>query len=192
MVRLLCLLVCLCQETSAWHLFKGSAVPDGATATGEGDACGTVPIALLKRKGDFALGTLEDDARAAVPECPVEDGADASQAGGHAGTFHVIQDGKVAKISKAFQRAGDPTKYLERHVVASAVEWRNYMEMWCLRRLLESPEYVNGTLKRQLLDHPLEPFVTAGDLAWAPQFYGVCRLDDGHTNHFYIVLQNIP
>jgi len=191
MGRLLCLLAGPVLEASAWHLFRAGPLPGSGY---QGDACGSVPISSLRRPEDFAVGTLEDDAaRAAVPQCPVKDGATASQAGGHAGAFQVLENGQVAKISKAFQRPGDSTGYLERHVNASAVEWRAYMEMWCLRRLLEQPD--NESLSsvwemQQLEEHPLMPFVTGGAMAWAPQFYGICRLDDGHQL-FYMVLDDL-
>ncbi|CAK0895158.1 unnamed protein product, partial [Prorocentrum cordatum] len=190
MGRTLPLLAGLALEASAWHLFEGGALPGAGS---RGDACGSVPVASLRGPGDFAVGTLEDAARGAVPACPVKEGTDAFQAGGHAGAFQVLENGQVAKISKAFQRPGDATGYLQRHVDASAVEFRVYMEMWCLRRLLELPD--NGSSRsvwemQALEDHPLMPFVTGGALAWAPQFYGICRLDDGHQR-FYMVLQNL-
>ena len=77
----------------------------------------------------------------------------------------------------------------KRKIVASSLEWQNYMEMWCLRRLLQNVSDLQNRSKQNvsaLQNHVFYPFV-AGAKPWAPAFYGVCA----DSWRLYLVQENM-
>jgi len=126
-----------------------------------------VSIDSLREDSGLGVGCirLED-----LGECDVDVTVENVQAGGHAGTFHVLRENRVAKLSEAF----DPT-VPEGHQYSAGTEYNFYMQLWCLGALRKAGHF-SGT-------HLLDPFQSA----WAPKFYGVCRWVDAA----FLVMQNV-
>jgi hypothetical protein len=129
-----------------------------------------VSINSLREGQELVVGhvgciRLED-----VPTCDVDSKMENPQAGGHAGTFHVLRENRVAKLSEAFDSSVSKAK---QH--AAGTEYNFYMQLWCLGALRQAGHF-SGT-------HLLDPFQSA----WAPKFYGVCRWVDAA----FLVMQNV-
>lgn len=104
--------------------------------------------------------------------------ASSDQAGGHAGTIFKLAEGRLAKLTYAFD---DPETMdvAVRHVEYAKVEYEVYMEMWCLNKLSKYTKDGKPVeeIMQAVTDHPMRYFVKKG-YAWAPTFYGVCKVTE--------------
>eukprot|EP00929_Paragymnodinium_shiwhaense_P068054 TRINITY_DN34205_c0_g1_i1.p1 TRINITY_DN34205_c0_g1~~TRINITY_DN34205_c0_g1_i1.p1 ORF type:complete len:194 (-),score=24.04 TRINITY_DN34205_c0_g1_i1:92-673(-) len=85
--------------------------------------CGGLPIQSLAGNDTFAVGcAVGSTLEASAPECPVVDGME--QAGGHAGTFHKLDGGRIAKMTHAFEALGPDVK--EKDICNARIELKAY------------------------------------------------------------------
>jgi len=135
---------------------------------------GGVPLSELRDEDDAYVGCPPqpgnegNDRFSTFPACSVVHGAENVQAGGHADTFHVLHDNKVAKQMVAFDDLSPETDLKEkRHQKASATEYMVYMNFWCLRKLKDTSRDLSAYPKALALrssgvnstqhQHPEEP-----------------------------------
>jgi hypothetical protein len=215
------LLLSLLQATWAWKFFQFGEQGCGM--------CGGVKIEDLVGPGDMAIGCISREAMGEVPECPLpqdnapeaedndpeaedsisdSDSSTASklpkhnseQAGGHAGTIFKLAHGRLAKVTYAFDdKAFEDTA--ERHIEYAKIEYEVYMETWCLAKLDERKQ-ADSVILREVAQHPLRYFtksIAKGSQAWAPKFFGVCKVTEGDDepgatrskSPLYIVQENM-
>lgn len=178
---------------SKWPFFKGDPVTGTACGT-----CAGIPMSQLQEPDDAGLGCMD---LSIMPVCDLQGDAFA-QAGGHAGTFHKLKNNRLAKHTIAFETPGE--EHSEVKIQNSRTEWEIYMEMWCVQRLYKASQADESKLKKLLLnhnvpallkDHPLRPFALGmnGSEQWAPNFYGVCKLEgtNGGQTMQYLVIDNL-
>mmetsp|Transcript_135849 Transcript_135849/g.270993 ORF Transcript_135849/g.270993 Transcript_135849/m.270993 type:complete len:718 (-) Transcript_135849:40-2193(-) len=142
------------------------------------DSCLGVPISNLMTASDRQIGRigcLDANDGLPIPECPVENSA-VNQAGGHAGDFQKLRDGKIAKRSRALDVLSSQKSR------AALNEWIFYMQTWCINRLA-------GQEGRQ--EHLLDPFAL-GPNPWAPRFYGLCQISASTgDSQKYLVMEDL-
>jgi hypothetical protein len=155
--------------------------------------CLDVPIDQLTNENFYAVGCIGEglmvhpDHVETVPTCHYElNSPKMKQAGGHEGTFLRLgrsEDGRIGKVTEAFDHVESPRKRDIKHRRYGLTEYGFYMQQWCLQRLADVGRNHTATL--------LAPFALQESFSWSPNFFGVCRVGDGSDAKFYMAMEDV-
>ncbi|CAK0891816.1 unnamed protein product [Prorocentrum cordatum] len=146
-------------------------------------SCAGVPLGELQSDLDIIPSAqgCQGTPKQHLPDCPREGGSMDTQAGGHADSFYKLTKGRVAKLSEAFE-----SNLKAKHIFRGKVELMSYMEMWCLTKLQRHPPSQDLA---EVTQHKLSGFVD--DNAFAPSFFGLCKVGTGKQAKVYLVMENL-